>query len=355
VAERIRVLVVDDSAFIRHAVQRMLETGGDIEIVGFAANGIEAVERVKELHPHVVILDVNMPSMDGMEALQRIMAEAPTAVLMLSSLTAEGADTTLLALDLGAVDFVDKTTAGTTMDIYSLAPVLREKVLAVAGAAIPQRAADAEPEPAPEVGWELPATSPYEVLVIGVSTGGPRALVEVLSRMPPDFPTGIIVAQHMPPGFTGTLAERLDRRSRLEVVEARDLDEVRRGRVLLAPGGKQISVERSGGKLVVRIDEGPSNLLHRPSVDLLLRSVVGAVGSRAIGLILTGMGDDGARGLRALRDAGGRTLAESAETAVIYGMPRAAAEAAERVLPLREIAPALARLAVRDPDPKGLT
>jgi two-component system, chemotaxis family, protein-glutamate methylesterase/glutaminase len=340
-AEPIRVLIVDDSAFVRRAVERMLSDLPDMEVVGTAANGADAVAMVKRLSPDVVILDVNMPELDGLEALQRIMAESPTSVLMMSTLTREGARTTLRALDLGAVDFVDKTAAGTVMDIYGLGPMLREKVRAIAGASPPPPARPAAPER--EVGAPLPSRPPhqgrFELIAIGTSTGGPRALVEVISGLPGDLDAGIVIAQHMPAGFTQTLAERLNKRSPLEVVEAKDGDEVVPGRALIAPGGTQMIVERAHGRLVCRVDASPSGQLHRPSVDVLFNSVAEVVGARAIGVVLTGMGDDGARGLAAMREAGARTLAESEETAVIFGMPRAAAPAAEKVLPLPQIAP----------------
>lgn len=234
------------------------------------------------------------------------------------------------------------------MDIDEIVPLLREKVLAVAGASLPKG------PPAP-VG-HTPSESPpevrvacaYEVVVVGASTGGPRALVEILSRLPVSFPAGIVVAQHMPTGFTETLAVRLDGRSELEVLEANDFSIVQAGRVLLAPGGMQITLERRDGNLVARVSEGPQEQLHRPSVNLLFHSTAEIVGDRAIAVVITGMGDDGAEGLLELRDAGARTLAESEESAVIYGMPRAAASAAERVLPLAEIAGALVEI-TREP------
>jgi len=327
----------------------MLSSQPDIRVVGTATNGTEAVEMVKQLAPDVVIMDVNMPELDGLQALQQIMAIAPTSVLMMSTLTKEGARTTLRALDLGAIDFVDKTAAGTVMDIYGLAPVLREKVRAVAGATLPRSSPVITPPPAVGAGGRagrarIPHHSKFEVVVVGTSTGGPRALVELLSRLPGDLDAGIVIAQHMPAGFTQTLAERLNKRSKLEVEEASDGDEVVPGLALLAPGGSQMSLERVGGKLITRVEAGPSELLYRPSVNLLFHSAAEVVGARAVGVILTGMGDDGATGLQAMRNVGARTLAESEESAVIYGMPRAAASAAERVLPLPDIAAWLSQI-----------
>lgn len=353
--EPVRVLIADDSAFVRRAVARMLSGMPEIEVVGNAASGEEAIRLATELHPDVVILDVNMPGMDGIEALRNIMSEAPTGVLMLSTLTRQGAGTTLNALELGAVDFLDKTSAGTVMNLYSLAPLLREKVLAVAGAAVQAPPAAGAGEPAPV--RPPPAAADirmchYDVVAIGASTGGPRALAEIVSHLPDSFGAGVVVAQHMPAGFTETLADRLDRRSPLEISEGRDGDEVKPGRVLVIPGGKHGKVARERGRLVLRVSDG-ADLIHRPNINLLFESVAAAVGSRGIGVVLTGMGDDGARGLAELREAGGHTVAESESTAVIFGMPRAAAKSAEEILPLQQIGERLVALCTSYDRPKG--
>src|SRR5690606_12746514 len=319
-SEPVRVLVVDDSAFVRRAVERMLEEDTGIRVIGSAGNGAEAVSMVKELRPDVVILDVNMPHLDGLQALERIMTEAPTGVLMLSTLTREGAQTTLRALELGAVDFLDKGVVGSTMDIYQMAPTLREKVLAVAGASLPVPPPSSEPEQSdPTSNADVPPpTGDLEVVVIGASTGGPRALAEVLWRLPANFPAGIVIAQHMPPGFTETLASRLDKRSAVTVREAHDHARIEPGVALLSPGGMQITLERFGGNLSVHLEESGADDLHRPSVDVLFTSAAEVVGARAIGVVLTGMGSDGAKGLQAMQDAGAVTIAESQDTAGIY-------------------------------------
>lgn len=341
-SREVRVLIVDDSPFIRRAVERMLAPLDEVQIVGTAPNGREGVSKATELRPDVVVLDIIMPEMNGLEAIQGIMETCPTSILVLSSETQPGADTTLRALDLGAVDFISKASAGGRMDIYDLAPVLREKVLAIAGSRVtppePSDGTGAEPAPISE---PVERADRYEILAVGASTGGPRAITRLISDLPANFPAGIVIAQHMPPGFTGTLAERLDRRSRLTVREARDGDRVEPGVVLLGVGGRQLRVDRDGDGLLVRVPEEGEQFLHRPSVDYLFQSVAEAAGERAIGLVLTGMGQDGKEGLEAIRDAGGRTLVESEETAVIYGMPRAALPYAERSLPLDEIAPAV--------------
>lgn len=347
--DQVSVLVVDDSHFVRRAVERMLAPVEGVHIVGFARNGREAVQMARDLSPDVVVLDIVMPEVDGLDAIRRIMAEAPTAIVVLSSEAQPDAEVTLTALELGAVDFISKTPSGARMDIYDVAPALREKVLAAARSRVPGRRhpddapAAAGPESAITIPGDDVSSSPYDVVALGASTGGPRALTRILSELPRDFPAGILIAQHMPPGFTRTLAERLDRRSPLEVREAVDGDEVRPGLALVGVGGAQLRVLRRGDRLVAVVADGVDRRLHRPCVDLLLESVVEAVGGRGIGVVLTGMGDDGARGLEALRQAGGYTIAESEETAVIYGMPGAASPAAVDVLPLGRIAQALVR------------
>jgi two-component system, chemotaxis family, protein-glutamate methylesterase/glutaminase len=344
-----RVLLVDDSPFVRRATARMLEPLAGVRVVDTAADGAEAVEKVRLLRPDLVIMDVEMPGMDGLGALRRIMAECPTRVLLLSSHTRPGADVTLEALEAGAVDFVDKSGAGGAMDIHGLAPVLQQKVLALTGALTPGVAppSRAPGGPAPD-STDAPPAAPlvpgsYDVVAIGASTGGPRALSLLVPALPPLLCAAVIIAQHMPSGFTATLAERLNRQSRLSVAEARDGDRLIRGRVLVAPGGRQTAVERRGDGLYTRVWKDDA-LPLRPSVDVLLTSVAEVLGPRGVGVVLTGMGSDGAEGLAKLREAGGRTLVESAETAIIDGMPGAARPAAERSLPLPQIAPAIAHL-----------
>ncbi len=349
--EPVRVVVVDDSRFIQQAVQRMLEPAAGIEVVGVASDGREGVEQVRRLRPDVVVLDIQMPGLDGLEAIQEIMEVAPTPILVLSSHAIPGAEVTLKALELGAVDFISKTEAGTRMDIYDLAPVLRDKVLAVAQSRLPAEAtpppaSEEEPDvvPAAAIPTPPPSAAPFDLLVIGASTGGPRAIAALLAELPGDFPAGILIAQHMPVGFTATLADRLDRRSALAVREARSGDVVQPGLALIGVGGRQLRVDRRREKLVVRLPSRSLGYVHRPSVDLLFRSAAEAAGPRAIGIVLTGMGQDGAEGLAAIREAGGMTLVESEESAVINGMPSAAAPWAGQVLPLHRIPAAVMRL-----------
>ena len=330
---RIRVLVVDDSAFVRKAVERMLGAVDDIEVVGFAADGEEGLARARELRPDVVTLDVRMPRLGGLETLERLMAEHPVPVLLMSTLTQEGAEVTLRGLELGALDFIDKSSVQ-PMSMLSLADELVAKIRALGGARVRPR-----PRPVPSSSAVVPA-APAECVVIAASTGGPTALQTVVGGLPAGFPAAVLVVQHIPRGFTRSLAERLDARSSLPVREARDGETVEPGSVLVAPAGIHSRVVRRGGRVEVALEEEPRGALHRPSADVLMASTAEVFGPAAVGVVLTGMGSDGTEGLRAIREKGGLTLAESEETSVIYGMPKAAIEAGvvQRVVPLEKVA-----------------
>lgn len=332
-----RVLVVDDSAFVRQAITRMLGSAPDIEVVGVAVDGNDGLEKARALAPDVVTLDVQMPRMGGLECLTRLMQENPVPVLLLSSHTREGADVTLRGLELGALDFVDKSSVRGQMNLLELAEELKAKVRALAGAR-PTRPQGARPSAV------VPRLSPpavrAEVVAIGTSTGGPPALQAIIPRLPEGLESPILVVQHMPLGFTRSLAERLDARSALRVREAEDGDLVAAGQVLIAPAGRHMTIRQRGSAVKVVLDEEPSGSLHRPSADVLMTSVAKVYGQGSFGVLLTGMGSDGVEGLRAIRAAGGRTLAESEETCVIFGMPKAAVEAGvvERSVPLDRVA-----------------
>jgi len=332
--ERIRVLVVDDSAFVRKAVERMLRTADDIEVVGFAADGEDGLAKARELHPDVVTLDVKMPRLGGLETLERLMAEQPVPVLLMSTLTQEGAEVTLRGLELGAMDFVDKSSVQ-PMSMLSLADELIAKIRALGGARV--RTRPKAPRPPAEGTSEAPAA---ECIVIAASTGGPTALQVVVSALPAAFPAAVLVVQHIPRGFTRSLAERLDARSAIPVREARDGEPVLPGHVLIAPAGIHMKLVRRRGTVEVALDEEPRDALHRPSADVLMTSAARSFGPRALGVVLTGMGADGTEGLRAIREKGGFTLAEAEETCVIYGMPKAAIEAGvvRRVVPIERVA-----------------
>jgi two-component system chemotaxis response regulator CheB len=333
VSDRIRVLVVDDSAFVRKAVGRMLATAPDIEVVGYAKDGEEGLQLARELRPDVVTLDVRMPRLGGLETLERLMAEQPVPVLLMSTLTQEGAETTLRGLELGAMEFVDKSSVQ-PMSMLSLAEELVAKIRALGGARVRSR-----PQP-PRGHAAGPGRPPAQCVVIGASTGGPAALQAVVSGLPAAFHAAVVIVQHIPRGFTRSLAERLDARSAVPVREARHGDAVEPGQVLLAPAGIHTRLVRAGAAAEVSLDEEPSESLHRPSVDVLMASAALVYGASALGVVLTGMGSDGTEGLRAIRAKGGLTLAEAEESCVIFGMPKAAIEAGvvERVVPLERMA-----------------
>jgi two-component system chemotaxis response regulator CheB len=335
----IRVVVIDDSAFVRQALTRML-AAADIKVVATAADGYEGLQKIADLRPDVVTLDVKMPRMDGLEALQRIMKECPTPVLLLSSLTREGAEVTLRGLELGAMDFVDKSSVQGHMNLLSLTDELRAKVRALAEVPRARLAQAPAWTVLPPPARPLHPGRRAQVVVIGTSTGGPPALQAIIPRLPADLAAAVLVVQHMPVGFTRSLAERLDQRSVLPVREAEDGESVVPGSVLIAPAGRHLKVKKRGGQMKVVLDDEPRSALHRPSVDVLMASVARAYGGHAMGVVLTGMGSDGVEGLRAIREVGGRTLAESEESCVIYGMPKAAAEAGvvDRVVPLPRMA-----------------
>ncbi|MGQ9554354.1 MAG: protein-glutamate methylesterase/protein-glutamine glutaminase [Anaerolineae bacterium] len=334
----IRVLVVDDSAFMRYTVSHHLSGQADIEVVGLASNGLEAVEQVETLHPDVVTLDVEMPKLDGLSALRQIMEKHPVPVVMLSTLTKEGAAITIEALTNGAVDFVTKPSQSTS--VHQVLGELTEKVRQAARAKV--RAARLM------VGAKrrhtVNNTSVTErLVVIGSSTGGPGALREVITRLPEDLPAGVVVVQHMPASFTRSLAERLDELSALPVKEAEQGDRLATGRVLVAPGGLHLILTRTGE---VQLNQGPTVNGVRPAVDVTLMSAVAAFGDRVLGVILTGMGHDGRDGARALKRAGGQLIAQDEATSIVYGMPRSVVEAglADRVEPVDAIADAICQV-----------
>lgn len=319
-AGAIRVLVVDDSASVRRRVQELLSGDPGIEIVGTAADGVEALEMIRSLRPDVVTLDVVMPRLDGLKVLATLMRERPTRVLMLSSHTHEGAEVTLQALDLGAIDFIDKTELK-----GEAARNLPERIRAVAGVES-GRLLPGGPPPPKTTGRAPGAGGGIEVVVIGASTGGPPALQRVIPALPGDLPAAVVVVQHMPAGFTRPFAGRLDAASALSVREAVQGEAVMPGSVLVAPGGLHLTIRRHPSGLAVALGVEPAGSIHRPSVDLAMESAATTCGARASGVLLTGMGTDGARGMVAIHRAGGHTIAESDETSVVPGMPRAAVE-----------------------------
>ena len=343
-AERkLRVLVVDDSLFMRAAIARLLGSDGRFEVVGQARDGREAVDKVLELSPDVVTMDFNMPLLNGAEAVREIMARRPTPVLMFSAHTVQGARETMDALGAGAVDFVSKPAGEVSPDLSGIADELTGKLMAAAGAR-PQALAplrQAKPaRPAQLTTW--PPTGP-RVLVIAVSTGGPAALSRVIPALQADIKFSVVIVQHMPARFTATLAERLNALSAVSVREARDGDRPIAGVVFVAPGDRHLEVTERG---FLRLADGPPVNGCRPSADVTMAGAARAFGQRAIGLVMTGMGRDGAAGLAAIRRGEGVTLAQDQASSVIYGMPKAAVDAGvvDEVLPLDRIARRLQEL-----------
>jgi two-component system chemotaxis response regulator CheB len=336
----IRVLVVDDSALIREVLSRTLVRDGDIIVVGTATDPIEAREKIRTLDPDVVTLDIEMPNMNGLAFLDKLMRLRPTPVVMVSTLTKKGASETLLALELGAVDFVAKPSADLSGGIDAFAAGLRDKVRAAARSDVRGRAARVE---APKVAVRTAAAPVGAVIAIGASTGGVEAIRSVLADMPVDCPP-ILIAQHMPAGFTARFAARLDELSAITVVEAEDRLALQVGHAYVARGDYHLRIERSSGQLKCRLGQDDLASGHRPSVDVLFESVARTVGPMAVGAILTGMGRDGARGLKLMRDAGAYTVGQSQASALVYGMPRVAFEegAVVEQAPLEAIAARLA-------------
>lgn len=337
----IRVLVVDDSILMRSIIGDMLNVPGEIEVVGLARNGLEAVARTKDLKPDVITMDVEMPKMDGITALRQIMKEQPTPVIMLSAATKEGTWQTIMALSAGAVDFIPKPSGSISLDIDRIKGILIDKIRAACTVSRSKLQGPATTElPRLQKGTSRAAPRAKKVVVIGASTGGPGALEQVVPRLPENLAAGVLIVQHMPPGFTRSLAERLNRISPIEVREARDGDAIVEGRALLAPGDYHMIVRKGGSGYIVSMSQEPPVHRVRPAVDVTMKSAARAFGESIVGVVLTGMGTDGAFGLRDIKDRGGRTIACDEKTSIIFGMPKAAIElgCVDRVEPLENIA-----------------
>ncbi|BAN47117.1 chemotaxis response regulator protein-glutamate methylesterase [Metapseudomonas resinovorans] len=334
----IKVLVVDDSALIRSLLSEIVRADAELQLVGVAPDAYVARDLIKQHSPDVITLDVEMPRMDGLTFLDKLMKGRPTPVVMISSLTERGSEATLRALELGAIDFVAKPKLGIAEGMQAYAEEIRAKLKVAARARMLRRA----PVVARGAEGGLPLVGTEKLIAIGASTGGTEAIKEVLLGLPADSP-GVVITQHMPAGFTRSFAARLDKLCRIQVSEARDGDRILPGTALLAPGGLHMEVVRSGANYIARLSEAPPVNGHRPAVDVMFNSAARCAGRNLIAALLTGMGKDGARGLLAIREAGGYTLAQDEASCVVYGMPREAAElgAAEDVLPLEDIGPAL--------------
>jgi two-component system, chemotaxis family, protein-glutamate methylesterase/glutaminase len=324
-SERIRVLVVDDSALMRKLIPAILARDSALEVIGTAMDGAFALKKIEEFHPDVVTLDLEMPRMDGMETLRLIMRSTPMPVILFSTHSKEGAYATFKALALGAVDFVPKPKDAAAGRLEEIASELIAKIKVAkraAGRKLPPAIVSEEP---PSLKKKSQASlPPRRVIAIGISTGGPNALQFVLSQIPSEFQSTILIVQHMPEGFTELFARRLDECSALEVHEARSGDLLLAGRVLICPGNRHMMVRRMPRGDMVVLSDGPPVNGHRPSADVLFHSVAQEFGLTAVGVLMTGMGEDGAEGLGAIKAAGGMTVAQSEDTCVVSGMPRAA-------------------------------
>lgn len=343
--EKIKILIVDDSAFMRKALSLMLNSDPEFEIVGYAKDGIEAYEMTKSLRPDIVTLDIEMPKMDGLTALQKIMQDCPTNVLMVSSLTNEGADATIKSFEYGAVDFIPKSRSYISIDIVNIKEELLSKIKKIARQKeLRERLLKIKKFNGAQPNKEILRTSlpkiGYKSIAIGISTGGPLSLQKVIPYLSEKINVPIFIVQHMPPRFTKSLADRLNDLSKLKVKEAEDQEIVQNGTVYFVPGGMQIQlIKNSSNEIQIFIKEEPINSLYKPSVDIMLETVVDIYGKYALAVIMTGMGKDGLEGVKKLKRIGGYSIAQDESTSVVYGMPKVIAEAnlADVIAPLDKI------------------
>jgi two-component system chemotaxis response regulator CheB len=357
-SHKIRVLIVDDSATVRQALTSLLETDPEIEVIGTAPDPYVAAQRIAQEVPDVITLDVEMPRMDGLTFLERIMHQHPIPVVICSSLTEKGSETAFAALEKGAVEIITKPKMGTKLFFEESAVHICDVVKSAAHAHLQRRAHSAPPPVQMKVQPKLSADAVLEkgtshamiqtterIVAVGASTGGTEALREFLEALPADAP-GTVIVQHMPEKFTAQFATRLNSLCRVTVKEAADGDSVLRGQVLIAPGNRHLLLKRSGARYYVEIKDGPLVSRHRPSVDVLFRSTARYAGKNAVGVIMTGMGDDGAHGMREMKEAGAYNIAQDEASCVVFGMPAEAIKlgGVDRILPLDQIAGEVVRL-----------
>ena len=345
----VRVLVVDDSAFFRRRLSEILNSDSHIEVIGTASDGREAIAQVEKLRPDVVTMDIEMPVMDGITAVRRIMQANPTPILMFSSLTTEGAKATLDALEVGAMDFLPKRMEDISQDREAAKRQLCARVRLISARGL-KKVTIAQSRVKPEVkitpAMQRPSTErkgQFKLVAIGTSTGGPVALQQVMTSLPASFSTPLLLIQHMPGTFTPAFSERLNKLSQINIKEAADGDRIERGWAYLAPGGKQMLLEEQAGSTVIRIIDGDGSQTYKPSVDITFGSASKIYGGSVLAVVMTGMGADGREGARMLKKAGATIWAQNKETSVIYGMPAAVTEAglADNVLALKDIGPGI--------------
>lgn len=344
---KIGVLIIDDSAFMRKSLSIMLESDPDIKVVGTARNGQEGLELVKSLKPDVATLDIEMPVMDGLTALKKIMAESPTSVIMVSSLTTEGAESTLKALELGAVDFIPKELSYVNINITKIKEdlilkvkeIVKQKLIKERLNRLRSISQPGKQEVQRYSQNQIPSIG-YKAVAIGISTGGPLSLQKILPVISDKIQIPIFIVQHMPPKFTKSLADRLNSMSKLNVKEAENGEKVENGTVYIAPGGYHMTITKNGfTSSHISISEEPSYTLHRPSVDVMMNSVINTYGKYTLGVIMTGMGKDGFEAIKNLKSMGGYSIAQDEQTCIVYGMPKAIVDAgfADNILPLEKI------------------
>ena len=330
----IRTVIIDDSAFMRKSLSIMLESDPSIKIIGTAKNGLEGYELVKKERPDIVTMDIEMPVMDGLTSLKKIMKDCPTSIIMVSSITTEGADSTIKALEYGAVDFIPKEFSHADTGISDVKSDLIKKVKEIFNNRL-LRSRAAQFSKSTSVQSSLPSRSymaasipkiGYKAIGLGISTGGPLSLQKVIPGLSKDIRIPIFIVQHMPPKFTKSLADRLNDMSEISVKEAENNDEVNGGVVYIAPGGYQMTLGKHDGSVKIIISDKPSNTLHRPSVDTMLNSLLDVYGKYTLGIIMTGMGKDGSEGVKKLKNLGGYCIAQDEESCVVYGMPRSVVE-----------------------------
>jgi len=356
---KIKVLVVDDSAFMRKSISIMVESDKDIEVIATARDGEEGYNLAKTLRPDIITLDIEMPKMDGLTALKKIMKDCPTSVLMVSSLTSEGAEATLKALEYGAVDFIPKELSYVNVNIIKVKEDLIKKIKEI----VRHRQLKEGLNRLRRIKGEQPAqgSSPlstqreipklgFKAIALGVSTGGPLSLQKVIPLLSKKINVPMFIVQHMPPKFTKSLADRLNGMSELEVKEAEPNEAVRNNVVYIAPGGFHMGLKKNSmGNILVDISENPNTTLHRPSVDVMMESVVNIYGKYTLSVIMTGMGKDGLEGIKTLKNLGGYCIAQNAETCIVYGMPKAVVDygCADVVSPLEKIAEVINKVLIR--------
>jgi len=357
---KIRVLIVDDSAFMRKSISIMVESDKDIEVIATAKDGEEGYNLAKTLKPDIITLDIEMPKMDGLTALKKIMKDCPTSVLMVSSLTSEGAEATLKAMEYGAVDFIPKELSYVNVNIIKVKEDLIRKIKEIVrhkqlkeGLSRLRRIKSDEPSAAPTHNISVEKNIPkigFRAIALGVSTGGPLSLQKVIPLISKKINVPMFIVQHMPPKFTKSLADRLNGMSELEVKEAEADESVRNNVVYIAPGGFHMGLRKSSmGNITLDISEQPNTTLHRPSVDVMMQSVISVYGKYTLGIIMTGMGKDGLEGIKMLKDLGGYCIAQNAESCIVYGMPKAVVDygCADVISPLEKIADEINKVVIR--------